>query len=240
MRLDDTLLQQYMTRFCGYGDYGTDYWLVGLEEGSVGTMDEIASRLSAWQGQGKPELADMVRFHLQARIGLCYFGMRPKIQSTWGRLVHILLALRGSSATRDQVRRFQATELGRVGGTNAVIELFPLPAVSVNHWSYADWSSLSYLCDRRSYYEQVGPARVRQLATRMQEHRPKLVLCYGLQRRAWWEQVAGKPFTPGRVSGLELATAGPTLIALIPHPTVHGISNLWLEAVGATIRTALP
>jgi len=241
MRLDDALLQQYMAGFCGYGDHNGDHWLFGMEEGSDGTADEITRRLDTWRAQGKPELADVVTFS-QAVGGLAgqWFRPNPGIQPTWGRLIRILFALRGVSPTREQIRQFQAAELGRVGGANAIIELFPLPAFSTGHWPYANWSSLPYLRDRRSYYEEVGPARVGRLATRIQEHRPKLILCYGIQHRAWWEQIAGQPFTSTSVPGLELTAAGPTLFALIPHPTFHGISNSWLESVGDTLRAALP
>jgi hypothetical protein len=230
-----------LTDFCGYGNQNADYWLFGMEVGSDGTVDEIARRLNTWQGQGKPELADVVTFS-NGVGGLAgqWFRPNPGIQPTWGRLIRILFALRGVSPTREQVRQFQAEELGRLGATNAIIELFPLPAFSTGHWPYANWSSLPYLRDRRSYYEEVGPARVRRLATRIQEHRPKVVLCYGLQHRAWWEQVTGRRFTASDVPGLELAAATPTLFALIPHPTFHGISNSWLESVGAAVRAALP
>jgi hypothetical protein len=241
MRLDDTVLQQYMTGFCGYGDHKAESWLFGMEEGSDGTVDEIARGLNTWRGQGKPELADVVTFSTAiGGVAGQWFRPNPCIQPTWGRLIRILFALRGVSPTREQIRQFQAAELGRNGGANAIIELFPLPVLSTGHWPYASWSSVPYLRDRRSYYEGVGPIRVRRLATRIQEHRPKLVLCYGMQHRAWWEQVAGDRFTPSSVHGLEFTTAGPTLIALIPHPTFHGISDTWLESAGAAIRAALP
>src|SRR6266852_2464019 len=114
MRLDDTLLQQYMTGFCGYGDYNADHWLFGMEEGSDGTVDEIARRLNTWRDQAGPELADVVAFS-KAIGGLAgqWFRPNPGIQPTWGRLIRILFALRGMSPTREQVRRFQAGELGR-------------------------------------------------------------------------------------------------------------------------------
>jgi hypothetical protein len=138
MRLDDTLLQQYMAGFCGYGDHEADYWLVGLEEGSTGTMDEIASRLNVWHARGRPELDDLVGFHEQTGLGSRYFGTRPRLQATWGRLIRVLLAAQGIAPTREQVRQFQATELGRIGGRNSLMELFPLPACSTGHWPYSD------------------------------------------------------------------------------------------------------
>lgn len=51
-----------MAGFCGYGNYDAEHWLLGMEEGSGGSVDEIARRLDAWQSQGEPELADVVTF----------------------------------------------------------------------------------------------------------------------------------------------------------------------------------
>ena len=76
-------------------------------------------------------------------------------------------------------------------------------------------------------------SRIRHLRERVREHRPKAVICYGLGHRRRFEQIAG-PFAPAGLPRLGVASAGDTLVALIPH-TSQGVSNSFLEGAGAII-----
>jgi hypothetical protein len=230
--LDDALLLDYMQGFHGYGSYEAPYWFVGMEEGSTGSIDEITNRISVWAKRGKPELDDLVGFHHATGLDWLFKPDAP-LQPTWRGLIRLFLAAEGISADVEQVRNIQRTELGRMGGTNALIELFPLPSKSTHHWLYADHSSVHCLRSRKTYYQEVGPARIRHLRERMREHQPKAVICYGLSHRLWWEQIAG-PFAPSGLPRLEVASCGSILVALIPH-TSQGVSNRFLEEAGATI-----
>jgi hypothetical protein len=58
MPLDDQLLDEYIKTFYGYGNYEGDWWLIGMEEGSGGTDDEIRTRLRLWNERGRKELED--------------------------------------------------------------------------------------------------------------------------------------------------------------------------------------
>lgn len=233
MDLDDTLLQDYMYGFHGYGSYDAPYWFVGMEEGSTGTVDEIAHRISVWAQRGKRELDDLVGFHRATGLGWL-FEPGAKLCPTWRGLIRLLLAAEGVSADVERVRRFQRTELGRIGGTNTLIELFPLPSRSTSDWLYRAHSAISCLQSREAYYQVVGPTRVRHLRERIQQHRPKAVICYGLGHRQWFERIAG-PFASCGLPRLGIASCGSTLVALIPH-TSQGVSNRFLEGAGAIIR----
>jgi len=60
MQFDDATLLEYIERFYGYGNYRSQHWLVGMEEGGGDNLAEVASRLNAWQKRGKPELDDVL------------------------------------------------------------------------------------------------------------------------------------------------------------------------------------
>lgn len=47
--MNDVLLQQYMSKFAGYGNLDGDYWLVGMEEGGGNSIEEIERRINLWK-----------------------------------------------------------------------------------------------------------------------------------------------------------------------------------------------
>ena len=128
--LDERLTLDYMHRFLGYGTLEGDCWFIGMEEGGGGSLEEIASRLTAWKQLHRPQLADLRTFHDQ--IGMeKFFSGQVRLQTTWARLIRLLLSLRGKSATLGDVRDCQARNWGSLQGDHCLLELLPLPSPSV-------------------------------------------------------------------------------------------------------------
>ncbi len=87
--IDIALLDDFMRRFFGYGSWNARLWFVGMEEGGGGTSEEIEKRIAAWDRSD--DLADLKVYH-KAIGGFPWFSQRPKIQSTWSKLIRVVLA----------------------------------------------------------------------------------------------------------------------------------------------------
>ncbi len=71
--------------------------------------DDLESRCAAWLRLGGGELLGCREHHL-AFDYLGLHGSSPPIQSTWGKLIRLLLAFKGVMPTNDDVRRYQRDE----------------------------------------------------------------------------------------------------------------------------------
>lgn len=237
-RLDDDLLAAYASGFYGYGTYAAPYWFVGMEEGGGSDIANLRARLRAWQAGGQRELEDLPRYSVAIGEGR-WFGERPRLQSTWGRQIRMLLAAEGRAATTETVRRYQAERLGRLDGESAVVELLPLPSPSIGHWHYGAWSSLPTLRDRAAYLEHYAPRRAEHLRRRIEEYRPADVVFAGLDGRyqPWWKAISGVPMERREVEGqtVRAGSDAHTLFVVTPHPVAWGLTNAFFHCVGTTI-----
>lgn len=179
---DDALVQDYMHGFYGYGHYAAPYWFIGMEEGSSGKPDEIPKRIHEWHNRGRAELEDLVDYSQVIGMG-SLVGSPTKIQPTWAGLIKILLSAEGQDLDKESVRRFQREKLGRKDGTNALLELLPLPSRSLAHWLYAHHSRLPELANRKEYTRIYGPRRAEAIRQRIQQHKPKAVVFYSFNRQ---------------------------------------------------------
>ena len=238
MRFDDPILQEYIETFYGYGNYGGRHWLVGMEEGGGDNFEEVASRVSAWTRRSKPELDDVLGFHRETRLHK-WFRPNPPLQPTWNKLIRLLLRAQGLSADTDTVRAYQGATLGRANGPNCLLELLPLPSPSANEWLYSTHSAIPWLQNRTAYREHVAPTRMRHLQERIGQHRPGVVVFYGLGYRQWWEQIVGSPFVATELDGFYVARTDPTFFALTKHPANRGITNQYFERAGTLVSGLL-
>jgi hypothetical protein len=226
--LDDTVLEAYIERFYGHGRYGAEYWFVGMEFGGGGSENEIVSRIQGWQARGGKELEDLG--------GPPWFRPPFPLQSTWAKLIRVLLSAEGSPPTKEEVRAYQKDELGRVGGRDCIVELLPLPSPGLNQWRfYPEHSQLPYLRDRATYTSHIGPGRAAHLRARIEKHGPPAVIFYGAGYAHWWREIAGIDFQSADVGKVRVARNGPTLFVVMQHPTARGLGNAYFDAVGQLI-----
>lgn len=219
---DDVLLQTFMDRFYGFGDYTAPYWFVGMEEGGGDDLT-WAEGLVPWREKGFPELESMA-------------DTRPNIQRTWGGLIRILLAAKGETPTPAAILHYQQTQLARKGGESCLLELMPLPSPSVGHWLYASHSQLAFLRSRAAYMAHVAPHRIEHLRQQITDHQPYAVVFYSKKYRKYWQQVVGMKFQPLPANGIEIAERGPTLFVISTHPVGRGVTNDYLNNIGRIIR----
>lgn len=225
-----------METFYGFGNYGGKYWLVGMEEAGGQTVDAIEARLTQWQQNGRSELEDLPTHARQQGWYEKHFGLKPKWQPTWGKLIRLMLAAESVGAVSTAViKQFQREKLGRHNSHHCLIELFPLPAPSTGCWIYAQHSKLPFLQTRKAYRQQLAPARIAHMRQRLQQHRPQAVIFYGWSYQHWWQQVVERQFTKQENPKSLMAIQDGTQFWVIDHPVATGVTNRYFEQIGERI-----
>ena len=135
---------------------------------------------------------------------------------TWRALIRLLLVFQNGSTTREEVRAYQRSHWGMTKGETAVLELSSLAA-----------RNLRTERDRSTYLLQ----RVASLRSKIQEHKPKLVVTYGLGHAEQWTAMAGMKIEPEKPW-----RRGETTLLLAPHPQTRGMSNADWETLGHACR----
>ena len=59
------LRQIYADVVAGSGNYGGDYWFVGMEEGGGNELDQVSARLNTWIELGETKLVNIYNFHIK-------------------------------------------------------------------------------------------------------------------------------------------------------------------------------
>jgi hypothetical protein len=230
--VDPELLDDFMRRFFGYGSWSAKIWFVGMEEGGGDSTTEIEKRLAAWDRTD--ELADIRRYH--AAIGAPqWFSDRPKIQNTWGKLIRVALAAREQSTQTESVRRYQRDQLARDPGSEALIELLPLPSPSTKDWLYQSFG-IPPIASRELYRDTAMPSRIAAIRERIDKHQPETVIFYGVGYKRQWEAIIRTRFRSIAGQRFEASTDGPTVFVLAPHPVAKGVRNADFEAIGHFVR----
>ena len=91
--LDKEILRNRLQNFWGFGQYESDFWFVGMEEGGGNEIDEVSKRLRSWKALGSKELVDNYEYH-QGIPGYEYerfFEGNIRLQMTWAKLIRVYL-----------------------------------------------------------------------------------------------------------------------------------------------------
>lgn len=232
--LDPDLLRAYASSFYGYGNYRGKWWLVGLEEGGGGSIADIEWRLRAWDDRGRRELEDVSIFDPSPSHGK-WWTQRPPLQPTWRKLIRLMHAAEVRPTDADSLRTSQGSGLGRTNSDNCILELMPLPSRSIGSWIYGDIQALPELRSREAYQDQLAATRIARLRERIAEHAPRVVVCYGTDRRAAWERVTGTSFKRTELDDLYTVATLQTLFVMTKHPTRRGVTNAYFEDAGRII-----
>lgn len=242
---DEQLLSNFTNTFYGYGDYQGTYWFIGMEEGGGNSYEEINNRLTVWDRHGRRELEPLHTFHQDICMGE-YFQMPPKRQPTWNKLIRVLLSAtapdwdsKTAQLQGKAVQDYQIHKFGHIPGQDCLIELFPLPSPSTNHWIYADHiSKLSQLKDRKSYRKHYLPMRVPHIKERIHQYNPAVVVFYGLSYRRYWEQIVENSFSYDPTHGIYILQKNATLFIIIAHPARRP-DYAYFHTVGQLVASCL-
>ena len=103
--INDELLEALINGFYGYGNYQAPYWFVGMEESGGNSIEEIAQRIETWDKRGRKELEDVAEYSREIGINR-YFDDHAKLQSTWNKLIRVVLTAEGLTLDTETVREF--------------------------------------------------------------------------------------------------------------------------------------
>jgi hypothetical protein len=202
----------------GYGRWDAPYWFIGPEPGQEDKgRDDLEKRRAAWEKLGGGEILDCREHHLALGI-LEWHCARARIQPTWGKLIRLLLASKGLSPTKEEIRAYQRTRWGMSNGETCVVELSALAA-----------NNLGVERER----EQFLNKRVEFLGQKIRKKEPKFVVMYGNSRKQApsREKLAGGPFES---DGIRIE--GATVLMHVPHPVAFGSKNAEWNNFGELMR----
>ncbi len=239
-QFDDTLLADFADTFYGYGTYNAPYWFIGMEEGGGNTFEEINARLEAWRRRGRREAEDLRSFH-EAFGMVNFFQGAAVLQSTWNKLIRVVLSATGRPVTTELVREYQQEQLGSAGGETCLLELLPLPSPTIGAALFAKLLQLLNFPTQEQYKQHYMPLRAAHIAQRIEEYRPCVVMFYGVAKefRQCWDSIAGAPPWVVDANGVAWAQKDGTLFVITKHPVARGLRSDDFEAVGRMITEKL-
>lgn len=144
--------------------------------------------------------------------------------------------------TKDLVRSFQGNFLGRTSSEHALLEIFPLASPSNKKWNYATWyPEIDLLKSREAYQDKVGNQRIAMLSNKINQYKPKVVVCYSIGMKKYWDILVGNESTERYSMGNYTAYfsyKADTLFVLCPHPGYMRRNEYW-HSLGREIRMRL-
>jgi hypothetical protein len=117
-----------------------------------------------------------------------------------------------------------------------MLELMPLPARSVVAWPYGGAGSV-VITDRVTYSAAILPSRIRGIRDLIANHRPRIVVFYGLNARGTWSEIGGGEFVKSETDSFAFHSTHSTLYIMTKHPTAFGATNGDFEAIGRFAAT---
>ncbi len=242
-KLDDELLSEFIDSFYGYGNYGGRYWFIGMEEGGGKDLKEIQKRLSLWEDRGKRELEDIADYSIKLDAKNRFFTGKYALQTTWNKLIRIVLSAQTAATEVDTVRKYQLEKLGRLDGETCLLELMPLPSYSTKSWIYSEYSALVELKSRETYFSSYAERRADGIKKKIEKHRPSAVVFYSVNPSymEWWEKIAGTSFRDNNVGDNSYYSADRdgTKFLIVKHPATKGISNNYYHEIGKLLTSLI-
>lgn len=214
MLISETNLQLWVDRFFGYGSWNAPLWLVGYEEGGGDLPEEVADKTNyfACHHHAAPTLCDArdlyraVKYRGDGPKGKNFdtlydyrFGNDALLHGAWKNLIAFV-----HGYNNDQLPDLLDYQKNRflLSLDVAMVRLYPLPSPHSHAWYYR-WlvvsEELSYIRYRERYEERVYPDRMSAILKQMKEHRPKLILMYGMNnvqkiKESFEQEFAGLKF----------------------------------------------
>lgn len=160
---------EHLLNFVGYGELDADVWFLGMEEAGGGE-ENLRARLKF------RAVEDCAEAHQILGIRKHHWGKKI-IQRTWRGMCYIMLCLAGQETTTENIRNYQADQLGRFGHNSLLCELTPIPKPSIGSWGYEEL--IPQYASAADYYSTVLPRRHKYLRELLSKHSPKVVIGYG-------------------------------------------------------------
>jgi hypothetical protein len=112
------IVDEMAERWYGYGRWDAPYWFIGPEPGG----DEPEAAAVAWKELGSGEVLDCREHHLAFGFTRWHTAPYP-LQSTWRRLMLLLLSFQQEDTSNDALWAYQAVTWGAAAGETCAIEV---------------------------------------------------------------------------------------------------------------------
>lgn len=223
----DTAEELLATECFGYGSWKAPFWFIGPEQGQGSHEgNDLTPRYNAFREcnvDGLSDgLSDSKAFHALIQEHR-WHRENPALQSTWRRLMILLLAyqgcLTGDPSQDDKILRdYQRDKLGMRDGKTCLIELSGIPA-----------RSFTVPRDRETHRGE----RLEKLQKKITNCKPEFVVIYGKGQWKHW-----KRFPEFGSPSENIMKIGHTLIAFALHPQARGTTDeSWIQLGEALRRT---
>lgn len=212
------LLIDHLVRFVGYGHPSAKTWFIGIEEAAP----DVTSLQPRIQFGAYEDLASA-----HQKLGITQFHQlpKPKIQRTWRGMCILALALEGKFKPNAQdIRLFQAQQLGRSHGSTFLTEILPVPKPKARKWPQTYARAFPNIKGYSDYERDYFPIRLRQIQRLLLQYRPKNIVCYGSLFRDQYKAlfpdrhfIAEGPF--------EISISQAQSVTLCPHFTCRSMNR---------------
>ncbi|MBA4144812.1 MAG: hypothetical protein C0523_03530 [Cytophaga sp.] len=193
MLIKEHTLQHWLDHFYGFGSWDSAVWFVGYEEGGGDLPEEVAEKLDYFYSlqSNASQLCDLRNLYRHTtfqtdgpRANLFHtlydyrFGEHAVLHGIWKNLIAFAHGYQGKvipDLLTYQKKQFAIS-------SEALIALYPLPSPHNHAWYYSwlDLPQKSILKTRKRYEEHIYPQRIQNILNKAQEHKPKVILLYGM------------------------------------------------------------
>jgi hypothetical protein len=197
MVIEPNKLRHWIENFYGYGSWDAPFWFIGYEESGGDLPEEVADKVNYFISAHPAEdaaLCDIRELYSHAAIrwdgpkGEKFknrfdfrFGPEAVQHGVWKNLIRFIHGYRGKKVS-DLLSYQQKTFVSASSPDAALIPLYPLPSPHGHSWYYSwlDMPSMDFIKSRDRYEAKVYPTRIRHILNQIGQHKPEVVLMYGM------------------------------------------------------------
>lgn len=198
MLITEQKLTHWLNNFYGYGSWQARFWFIGYEEPGGDIPQEVADKFNYFFDTYKnpgPTLCNIRELYkhvvvtpenpkaeLFANRFEYRFGETAIPSTIWKNLTDFVHSYDNKPAPDTfvyQKKQFAQPEAKR----EALIPLYPLPGSHTHSWHY-NWLNLAgceFLQSQERYETHVYPQRIQTIFSKIKEHKPEVVLMYGMK-----------------------------------------------------------
>jgi hypothetical protein len=192
MLIEEQKLQHWIDHFYGYGSWKAKYWFIAYEEGGGDVPEDVADKINWFYDNHKTnELCDVRELYRHVRLTMegpkaerfatrydYRFGNHAVQHGVWKNLIAFT-----HGYENEDIPDLLAYQKDKFATTSeAVIQFYPLPSPHNHAWYYSwlDIPGMSFLKSRSLYEDHCYQKRVDGLLSKIKEHKPEIVLMYGM------------------------------------------------------------
>ncbi|MBX2898571.1 MAG: hypothetical protein KF775_02915 [Cyclobacteriaceae bacterium] len=249
MLITEQKLNHWLDNFYGYGSWQAQFWFIGYEEPGGDVPEEVADKFNYFfdaHQKNSPTLCDIREVYEHVRITpenpkaelfsnrFDYrFGEKAIESTIWKNLAAFVHSY--NQKPEPDLFAYQKKHFAQPGAKReALIPLYPLPGSHTHSWHY-NWLNLAgcdFLKSQDRYEEYVYSQRIQTILSKIKEHKPEVVLLYGMKninglKKSVQDFFENVQFTIGKGIKLQIPQHhradlnGTTLIITTQIPALH-------------------